>query len=779
MQFFSYASPRISLFFQELTAVNRFKAIKSTNFTILRLKLLLLRDLRPISLMIFSVLLSLWTSAQLPVSTKPASNFRQKSYRIAGDSLQIDTISVISKTFMVDSIDPGDYRLDFVNAILYWNRKPVSDSVTIRYRVFPYKLNPVTQRMRYDSIMNNMSITPYEFNNDLSESQRGMFNFGNIKAEGSFGRQIAFGNSQDAVFNSIFNLQLNGMLGDSIELQAAITDNNIPVQPDGTTQQLNEFDQVFLQFKKRNWQLNLGDIDIRQTDSYFLKFYKRLQGISFQTTNRISKNVTSGTLASGSIAKGKFTRNIIQALEGNQGPYRLSGANNEFFFIVLANTERVFIDGELNTAEISFTPRRMITKDSRIQVEFEYADRNFLNANLYLKQEFEFNQKLKLKVGFFNNSDAKNSSINQVLDNNQKLFLANVVGDSIQKAFYPSAALDTFAAGKILYQKIYYTSGTGIDSFYKYSTDPDSAKYNVSFTEVGQGNGNYVTEFNGANGKVYRFIMPVGTLKHGNYEAAILLITPKKQQVFNLVLDYAINKNTILKTEVATSIYDVNSFSKIGNGDDQGWAAKFLLTNNKTLHSKSNLRLNTMLDYEYVQDKFKPLERLRTVEFSRDWGLPLILLPATENIIRAGAELKNDKNNFLNYRFMNYNRSDNYNGFQNGLSYVINRNGWQINNDFTLTNFSAATTKGYFFRPIIDVSKQFKQLHNWRAGFKYSLERNASRNKSTDTLTADARSMLNPMSEERTGTEYHFLPALINTGRSREKNSAVATGVTI
>ncbi|MFL5741336.1 MAG: hypothetical protein ACJ75B_14020 [Flavisolibacter sp.] len=694
------------------------------------------------------LLFALATKAQLPAPTI-SSNLRIKKVSLKPDSLLLDTTSIVPNSFRIISSDTTQYRLDFVRSVLHWKVKPGGDSVVMTYRVFPFRLNSVVQRFNYDSIVNNVYLRPFVFKTKASDEDRGLLDFGNIQANGSLGRELSFGNSQDAVVNSNFQLEINGMLKDSIELSAAFTDNNIPIQPDGTTTQLNEFDRVFLQFKKKNWQLNLGDIDIRQNSMYFLNFYKRLQGVSFQTTTHLSPTSQSTTLVSGSIAKGKFNRNVFQGLEGNQGPYRLTGANNEFFFIVLANTERVYLDGELlqrgedqdyiinyNTAEVTFMPKRMITKDSRIQIEFEYADRNFLNANFYLNQEFDLNKRLKLTLGVFTNSDAKNSQINQNLDTKQKQFLFGI-GDSIQKAFYPTVAQDSFSTEKILYEKQYYQNGTIQDSFYRYSVDPSVARYSLSFSDVGAGNGNYVPDFNGANGKVYRFVQPVNGVKQGQYEPVMILVTPKKQQLVSLGTEYQIDKNSSLKTEFAISNYDVNTFSSKDGGDDMGVAARIQFTNSKLLNASRKLQLNSTFDYEYVQDKFKPIERLRYVEFTREWGLPLVLNPATENILRLSTQLKSPGQS-LTYQFMTYQRSDDYKGYQNILLQRAERNGWTFNNQFAITNFNSVEGKGNYLRPVLDVSRTLKQFGSLKLGLRYALERNEVRDQKTDTLSAQS-----------------------------------------
>ncbi|MFM9909425.1 MAG: hypothetical protein ACKVOW_08755, partial [Chitinophagaceae bacterium] len=207
--------------------------------------------------------------AQAPRSNAPLSNLRKKLISTKQE-LVFDTMSIVPKTVVILGVPDSSYTIDWLNAKLTWNQKSPFDSVLISYRVFPARLNTSVRRMSFDSVMNNFMGQPFVPDYGVSERDNRFFNFGNLTYNGSFGRGISFGNSQDAVVTSNLNLQLSGYLADSIEILAAITDNNIPIQPDGTTQQLNEFDRIFLQFKKRNWQLSLGDIDIRQQQSYFL-----------------------------------------------------------------------------------------------------------------------------------------------------------------------------------------------------------------------------------------------------------------------------------------------------------------------------------------------------------------------------------------------------------------------------------------------------------------------------------------------------------------------------
>jgi hypothetical protein len=418
--------------------------------------------------------------------------------------------------------------------------------------------------------------------------------------------------------------------------------------------------------------------------------------------------------------------------------------------VVLANTERVYIDGELlqrgedqdyvinyNTAEITFTPKRMITKDSRIQVEFEYADRNYLNTNLYISNETVFNDRLKLKLSAFSNADAKTSPLNQTLDAPQKLFL-NQVGDSITKAFYPVANLDTFSLGKILYKKVdtTYDSGTQRDSIFMHSTSPDSALYSLSFIEVGQGNGDYQPDFSGANGKVFKWIAPVNNIKQGRFAPVTYLVTPKRQQVVSVGLDYTVDKNTFILSEFAYSKYDVNTFSTKDKGNDKGYAAKVQLKKAFAIGaSEKKLQVLTEAGYEFVDQKFKPLERLRTVEFYRDWGLPYIVQPEKENIISAGFQLADIKKNELKYQFTNFTRGSAYTGLRNSLIHNHSFKGWLLNDQFVISNFDMQKEKGYFLRPGISLSKELNWFKKYVIGSSFSLEHNEWRNKFSDSLS--------------------------------------------
>ena len=162
------------------------------------------------------------------------------------------------------------------------------------------------------------------------------------------------------------------------------------------------------------------------------------------------------------------------------------------FIIVLSGTERIFIDGVLlkrgqdqdyvidyNTAEVTFTPNQLITKDKRITIEFQYSDRNYARSLLQYSAELQ-GDKFELNFNIYSEQDSKNQPLQQELDDADRDLLS-AVGDNLDQAVTESIDSTEFSNEFVLYALI---DTLGYDSVLLYSTNPDSAFYSANFTNV-------------------------------------------------------------------------------------------------------------------------------------------------------------------------------------------------------------------------------------------------------------------------------------------------------
>jgi len=269
--------------------------------------------------------------------TDTLSNWRTINITEISDTLTLDSLTVIPSTVTIKNKASGNFLDNNIflitnNKLIFKEKIDAKEGLEINFRVFPFSLNAVASHKDTTRI-GKQDFSDYIFRYEPVASSDELFEFQGLDYQGSFARGISFGNNQDLVLNSSFNLQLAGDIGDDIEILAAISDNNIPLQPEGNTRQLQEFDQVFIQLKKGKSKLIAGDYQLTRPAGYFMNYNRRLQGLSFETGAKIGKGTLSGRV-SGAVARGQFARNQFFGQEGNQGPYKLTGANNERFLIV-------------------------------------------------------------------------------------------------------------------------------------------------------------------------------------------------------------------------------------------------------------------------------------------------------------------------------------------------------------------------------------------------------------------------------------------------------------
>jgi len=674
------------------------------------------------------------------------SNFHLKKVAIK-DSIIIDTLSLLPNTFKIygpkSPIDSNDYKINYAKALLTWQNKPVLDSITITYRTFPVLLTQKTfhkdPSLIEVAIINN---NPFIYRPKAEENT--LFSFDGIEKSGSISRSIGFGNNQDLSVNSNMVLQLAGKLNNEIEFIAAISDDNLPIQPEGNTQQINDFDKVFIQFKRKGATLIAGDYELRKPDSYFMNYFKRTQGAFVSNNFKDKKGFNHQTQIAGAVAKGRSARNLFDGIEGNQGPYRLTGNNGEQFIIILSGTERVYIDGQLllrgqdndyvvdyNTSELTFTTKRLITRYSRIVVEFEYSDKVFGRSLYYANQEFK-SERLKIGFNLYSEQDNPNRPFLQNLSQEQKDFLKGV-GNNISEAVYPNIDSIAFNENEVLYKKI---DTLGFNDVYVYSVNPLLAKYRVGFSFVGANKGNYrIDVSSSANGRVYVFTAPTGGVPQGDYAPVSLLVTPKKQQLITLNADYKLSKRSNLFTEIAMSNNDVNLYSDLQNNENKGMAYKMVFSNKSKLsgNDSTGLKLNTIASYEFTDQKFKPLERYRPVEFDRDFNIRGVgLVESNEHWTTLSLQLYKTDFKQISYRISSFIRSQDYNGLQQAINSRYQYKSITFGYDGSLLNSKADSINGNFLKQRVIVSKDFKKI---AIGTEFQQEMNETYNSNTNQLT--------------------------------------------
>ncbi|MCE1164884.1 MAG: hypothetical protein LWX07_05720 [Bacteroidetes bacterium] len=535
-----------------------------------------------------------------------------------------------------------DYRHGTISFAAQLFRKYSLDTLRIydmivRYDVFPYALKDEYSIFDLKLEKDTLTGDTIQIATQTTDLVENLFEGTDLQKSGSLFRGFTLGTNRDLTLNSGFKLQLNGKLSKDIEITAALSDEKTPLQPEGNTTKLQELDKVFIELRSNNLAATIGDIDVNLSSSEFLNFKRKIQG-----AKGYGEIGNGNFMITGAVSRGKFNTNNFNGSDGVQGPYRLTGLYNEINIVILSGSEKVYVDGvqmtrgeqadyviDYGLGQITFTNKRLITNASRIIVDFEYSDRKYSRTLMVANTGYRFfEKKLLVNISYLNETDNEDKTIDFTLSDSDRVALQNAGADKFKatRSGITFVGRDSLNRALGSYIKVDTLIGGANYSFYRFAPGNDSSLYQVTFSFVGQGRGDY----NSVSTYQYNF----AGIGQGSYAPIIFLPIPTSYQIAGVSLDYSFDKKRdfYIKMESAVSIFNQNKFS-LSDVKKTGPAL-----NGEAGFRKTNLKLfginfdNISLSYKerYIDKKFVTLDRINSAEFNRDFDLS-DTTTATEN----------------------------------------------------------------------------------------------------------------------------------------------------
>ena len=665
------------------------------------------------------------------IFSQDLNNLREKTIQVSADSLIIDSLSIIPgtfKAFYIDSLLPipdSRFTLNPLTPSFFPSselRESV-DSIYVRYRTYPFNW---THRY-FNKEQNYNSIDPIrspKFYPAGDNDNRFDLKNSTLSTTGNLSRGIQIGSTQDASLNSNLNLQLHGKISEKFSIEAQLSDSNIPIQPEGNTQQIQDFDRFIIRIFNPDHEILAGDFSLNSPPGYFIRMNKNLQGMQVNSKFRINQSdkTNFSTRATAAVVKGKYHRMKIAGIEGNQGPYRLNGQNGELYIQIIAGSEQVWIDGKIlergeeadyvinyNTAEIRFTTRILISKDSRITVAYEYTERSYARFMAESSSRWNF-ENGSVYFNVFSEQDAKNQNLLQEINSDQRSMLAQI-GDDLNKALVNNYYETKFVNDRVLYKLTdSLLSGIMYPDVLIYSTNADSAKYQAGFSFVGNNMGNYLPVSSGANGQVYKWIAPIDGEAQGNYEPITRLTTPKSKRVMSLGGEYQLGERMKVKAELALSNNDLNTYSELDRDDNSGSGILARIDRNDPIGIDSVWTVSSFASFRRSGKNFDPVVRYRSVEFERDWNLTDGHSPLTENYFQTGIKLNNKDSLSALYAFDYLSFGEVLKATKHNSTGLLKHRGIALNWSASYLDSDDEIRSTRFARHQVSLSKSWKKL---------------------------------------------------------------------
>jgi len=545
-------------------------------------------------------------------------------------------------------LDSTEYRLD-AGAGRLWVRRDdlisAHDTLVAAYRTLPFRFQAVYRRRAPDSAATDSgTVSIVE-----QEERRAGFGFSpfegvDIERSGSISRGLVSGTNRDANVESGLRLQLDGEVADSVHVRALLTDQNTPIQPGGSTQRLRDFDRVFLGVQTPHGEARLGDVDVTLGTGTFGQFNQKVQGmtLSSETLGADVGLAEGDATVMGAVSRGQYRTQDIEPQDGVQGPYRLRGENGEDLIIVVAGSERVYLDGErlergrsndyvidYTQGELTFTSNRLITDDRRITVEFQYSRTPFTRTLLGGEAEAggwrtdEGDPRIMIGASVLRKADGQDFQRAFDLSRQDSLRLVEAGDDRALRSGARRVDFDPESPFVHYRREVVTTPGGERDTaFVAIDEAPPEGTpvFRVRFTRVGAGEGRYARAGRAVNGVLYEYRGP----DQGAYAPVQPLPAPTRQRLVDLTGSVEPVSGVEVFGEWAQSVNDENRFSGLDAADDRdqsyvtGVRVPALTLD---LGGLPDATLSGTLRREVRGRHFETFNQTRSVEYGRRWNL--------------------------------------------------------------------------------------------------------------------------------------------------------------